>query len=239
MRNIIIIWRKEVIETLRDKKVVIPFLIFPVIMLAVFAFALRETLNNPTALETVMSKLLPLFLMIIGIVASAFSLGIAVETFVGEKERKTFEPLLAVPISDRELFIGKCLASVLMPIFGAYMLEFLFVAMTAIQFARANVQFVLPVGQILFVVILIPLIGLLMCSVVVMISARLSSVKSAGQISGFAIIPFILFFQNAGPAIMRSNEKMVLTVATLAVIDALMLYIGSRTFQREKLISSL
>src|SRR5512145_164068 len=35
---------------------------------------------------------------------------IGVESFVGEKERRTIEPLLYTPATDRELFVGKMLA---------------------------------------------------------------------------------------------------------------------------------
>ena len=39
-------------------------------------------------------------------------LAIAVYSIVGEKEQTTLEPLLATPVSDVELFLGKALASV-------------------------------------------------------------------------------------------------------------------------------
>lgn len=239
MKHAIIICRKELTEIMREKKLVIPFFLFPIVLLVVFSFALRGTISDPEALQRTMGKHFPMFLMVLGIVGAAFSLGIAVESFVGEKERKTFEPLLATPLSDRELFLGKCLAATLLPIVVSYVVEFLFFGMIAFQFVRAHLQFTVPLGQILFVVVLIPLIALLMCSLVVIVSARSSSAKGAGQVVGFIIVPLVIFFQNAGPAIMRSDTKMILTAATIVGIDVLNLYVGSRVFQREKLISSL
>ena len=60
-------------------------------------------------------------------------LAIAVYSIVGEKEQTTLEPLLATPISDVELFLGKALASVIPALivnwisFGAFLLVVRFV----------------------------------------------------------------------------------------------------------------
>lgn len=239
MRNALIICRKELMEVMRDKKMIIPFFLLPFVLLIVLAFVLRGIISNPNALKQTMGMLLPGFMMFQGIAATAFSLGIAVESFVGEKERKTFEPLLATPISDGELFLGKCLTATLMPVIAAYMLEFLFFGMIAVQFARAHLQFIVPVGQILFVAGLIPVMAPMMCSFAVIISALSSTVKGASQMSSFIIIPFILFFQKVGFKIMASSTKMLLAIVIMAGVDVLMLYVGSRIFKREKLISSL
>ena len=240
MKNAIIICRKELLEVIRDKKLIIPFLLIPVCMPILFSFIIRSAIRagvNDPKFQQIMMNMYPMFLMILGIVAAAFSLGIAVESFVGEKERKTFEPLLATPLSDIELFIGKCLAATVLPVIVAYISEFLFIGITKFQFARADIQFTMQFGQILFIIILMPLLALLMCSFVVIISARASSVKSAGQFAGFLMLPIIFFFQFRGASIMRSHNTMALTVTVIAAINALALYFGSRIFQREKLIS--
>jgi len=241
MRNAIIICRKELLEVIRDKKLIIPFLLIPVGMPIFFSFIIRygisAGINEPEAFQYIMMKIYPMFLMILGIVAAGFSLGIAVESFVGEKERKTFEPLLATPISDIELFIGKCMAATVLPVIVAYISELLFIGITTFLFARGGVQLPMQFGQILFIIILMPSISLFMCSFVVIISARASSVKSAGQLAGFLMLPIIFFFQFRGSLIMRSHNTMALTATVIITIDALALYLGSRIFQREKLIS--
>lgn len=240
MKSAIIICRKELLEVIRDKKLIIPFLLIPVGMPILFSFIIRSAIHagvNDPKFQQIMLNLYPMFLMILGIVAAAFSLGIAVESFVGEKERKTFEPLLATPLSDIELFVGKCLAATVLPIIVAYIAEFLFIGITAFQFARAGVPFTMPFAQTLFIMILVPSIALLMCSFASIISAWASSVKSASQLSAFLILPIIFFFQFCGAPIMRSHNMMALVATGIIAIDVLALYLGSRVFQREKLIS--
>ena len=241
MRNVIIICRKELLEVIRDKKLIIPFLLIPVGMPIIFSFAIRYAIragvNEPGFQNVVMTSMYPMFLMILGIVAAGFSLGIAVESFVGEKERKTFEPLLATPISDIELFVGKCSAATVLPVTVAYISELLFMGITAFYFARAGIQITMQFGQILFIIILMPSLALFMCSFVVIISARASSVKSASQLAGFLMLPIIFFFQFRGASVMRSHDTMMLTATIIVAIDVLTLYLGSRLFQRERLIS--
>jgi ABC-type Na+ efflux pump permease subunit len=51
--------------------------------------------------------LIPFLLLVVGFFPMSFSLIIALETFVGEKERKSLEPLLATPLTDYQLYAGQ------------------------------------------------------------------------------------------------------------------------------------
>ena len=46
---------------------------------------------------------------------------ISLEKFVGEKERKSLDPLLATPLTNTQLYLGKMLASVIPPLFASYL----------------------------------------------------------------------------------------------------------------------
>ena len=62
--------------------------------------------------------LLPLLPMIVGFFPVSISLVIALETFVGEKERLSLEPLLSTPLTNTELYLGKSFAAMLPPAAG-------------------------------------------------------------------------------------------------------------------------
>jgi len=248
MKNVIVICRKELLEISRDKKFIIPCLLLPIGMPIMIYFI---TIGNMKIFQNVtVGYVFPLGLMMLGGLAAMFSLGIAVESFVGEKERKTIEPLLATPLSELELFVGKCVAATILPVVSTYVAESIFIGLIALHFALASEKFTPPLskwgggimmspGQILFIIVLMPLLALLMCSFAVIISTRWSSVKSANQFSiAIAMFPLMLLF-NFGPVILPSNKIMILIVATLMVVDAFTLYIGSRVFQREKLLLTL
>src|SRR5439155_23586391 len=63
---------------------------------------------------------LPLLTMILGFFPVSISLVIALETFVGEKERRSLEPLLSTPLTNTELYIGKTLAAMIPPLLASY-----------------------------------------------------------------------------------------------------------------------
>ncbi|MFQ6040753.1 MAG: ABC transporter permease subunit [Candidatus Poribacteria bacterium] len=237
MKNVTVICRKELLEISRDKKFIIPCLLMPVGMPIMLYFI---TLGNMKIFQnTTMGYMFPLGLMLLGLLATMFSLGIAVESFVGEKERKTIEPLLATPLSELELFVGKCIAATILPVVATYVAEVVFIGLVALHLTRAGEKFTMAPGQILFIIILMPLLALLMCSFAVTISTRWSSVKSANQFSTIIALFPLMFLFNFGPVILPSNKIMILVVATLVIVDALAFYIGSRVFLREKLVSTL
>src|SRR6476646_2402661 len=66
-------------------------------------------------------SLVPFALMLVGFFPVSFSLMIALESFAGEKERNTLEALLSTPLSDRALYLGKLLASLIPPLLASYL----------------------------------------------------------------------------------------------------------------------
>ena len=67
------------------------------------------------------ARFIPFLLMIVGFFPISVSLVIALESFVGEKERFSLEPLLASPLTDLQLYFGKMLAAMLPPLAASYM----------------------------------------------------------------------------------------------------------------------
>ncbi|MBK7449280.1 MAG: ABC transporter permease subunit [Anaerolineales bacterium] len=45
---------------------------------------------------------------------------VALESFVGEKERGTIEPLLTAPFDDWQLYFGKLLVGIITPLVASY-----------------------------------------------------------------------------------------------------------------------
>ena len=64
-------------------------------------------------------RFIPFLLMIVGFFPISFSLIIALETFVGEKERRSIEPLLSMPITNLELYLGKMISATALPLLGS------------------------------------------------------------------------------------------------------------------------
>src|SRR4030065_391276 len=115
--------RRELRDTLRDWRIVVPIilltLVFPVIMN--FTAGAAQDFVRRYGADIIGERLIPFLLMIVGFFPISFSLVVALETFVGERERKSVEPLLSMPISDGELYLGKMLAALLLPLAASYL----------------------------------------------------------------------------------------------------------------------
>ena len=100
-----VVTRRELRDASRDWRIIIPILlltlVFPLIM-NVTAQRLVSFANRFGG-ELVANQLIPFLLLVVGFFPTSFSLVIALETFVGEKERKSLEPLLATPLTNTQL----------------------------------------------------------------------------------------------------------------------------------------
>jgi ABC-type Na+ efflux pump permease subunit len=180
----------------------------------------------------------PLFL-IIPLMASSV---IASDSFAGEKERKTIEALLATPISDSELFLGKTLVSFI-PSMAVTIISFVIysIVFDLLAFSIFNGVLLLPtLDWILLIFALAPTVALASIGLTVMISAKVKGFKEAQQISAILLIPILaLVFGQATGAIIFGPLIITALIATFAVIDFAIFRIGVKLFKREEILSKL
>ena len=116
--GVFVLLRRELVDTLRDWRIVAPIialtLFFPLLMYLT-AGAAADWVAKYGGAPIIGERLIPFLLMVVGFFPLSFSLVIALEVFVGEKERKSLEPLLASPLSDGQLYFGKALAAMIPP----------------------------------------------------------------------------------------------------------------------------
>ena len=118
----LIITRREVTDQLRDWRIIVPLavltLFFPLLMNYTASSAVNFVTEHGAPI--IGERLVPFLLMVVGFFPISISLVIALESFVGEKERHSLEPLLSSPLTDLQLYIGKTLASMIPPLAAAY-----------------------------------------------------------------------------------------------------------------------
>src|SRR5690606_30011497 len=109
-------------DSFRDWRIIAPIFILTLIFppLAQFAAERFATFVEGYGADLIGERTLPFLLMIVGFFPISISLVIALETFVGEKERRSLEPLLATPLTNTELYIGKTLAAIIPPLVSSY-----------------------------------------------------------------------------------------------------------------------
>lgn len=147
------------------------------------------------------------FFLIIPLMASSV---IASDSFAGEKERKTIEALLATPILDSELFLGKILVSFI-PSMIVTVVSFLIYStvVNVSSFTIFDGRLLLPnLMWIMLIFGLAPTLALVSIGLTVMISARVKGVREAQQISVVLLIPILMliFGQVAGAIFFWSDN---------------------------------
>ncbi|MBN1642818.1 MAG: stage II sporulation protein M [Anaerolineae bacterium] len=229
-----VVTQREVRDTMRDWRLVIPIglltLVFPALMQFTANVVQRWVLQYGGAI--VGERIIPFLLMIVGFFPISFSLVIALETFVGEKERHSLEPLLATPLTNTELYWGKTMAAMIPPLISAYL--GLAVYLTGLLISLGWT----PSLELLSLIVLLTTAeSLVMVSGAVVISSQTTSVRAANILASFVIIPMALLVQAESLIMFYADfPPLWWILAALIAADALLVRMGIRLFNREELL---
>jgi len=226
--------RRELRDTLRDWRIVIPIilltLVFPVIMN--FTAGAAQDFVRQYGAEIIGERLIPFLLMIVGFFPISFSLVVALETFVGERERKSIEALLCTPLSNGQLYLGKMLAAMLPPLGAAYLGITLY--LIGLYLFRG---WSAPPQLLIQIVLLTTCEAIVMVSGAVVVSSQTTSTRAANLLASFIIIPMALLVQAESIMMFWGRYDVLwLFVAALIVVDLILVRMGVQLFDREELL---
>ncbi|MGC8675910.1 MAG: ABC transporter permease subunit [Candidatus Micrarchaeia archaeon] len=176
----------------------------------------------------------PIFLSMPIITASV----LAADSFAGEKERKTSESLLASPISNSELFLGKILASAL-PALAVTLAVFGIYAGVIDYFTLGEYgALVLPNGEWYMMLANSPFLILSTIGLVVVVSSKVKGIKEAQQISALLALPiFLMPFIAVFNVFSFSALFFAYLLLFLAALTLAILAFGVKSFRREGLVA--
>jgi len=233
-RPVWIIAKREVRDQFRDWRIIFPIvgltLGFPFLM----NFTAQQMLNfvRGYGADIVGERLVPFLMMIVGFFPLSASLVIALETFVGEKERGSIEPLLNTPLKDWQLYAGKLLAATVPSLFGSFL--GMSVYLTGLAFQGVP----LPELELTILILLLTMVqAVVMVSGAVVVSSQATSVRAANLLSSFIIIPVALLIQ--GESILMfwgTYSTLWWSVFGLSVLSILLVRVGLAHFNREELL---
>jgi len=229
-----IILRRELRDTLRDWRIVSPIavltLFFPWLMNWTAQLAIDFVRQRQASI--IGERMVPFLLMIVGFFPISFSLIIALETFVGEKERRSIEPLLATPVTDLELYLGKMIAATVLPLIGS---------LVGVSIYLAGLYWsigYLPSLELLILIFILNITGaVVMVAGAVVVSSQTTSVRAANLLASFIIIPMALLIQGESMIMFWGHYRILWTmVLALIVIGVILVRMGVKTFNREGIL---
>jgi ABC-2 type transport system permease protein len=269
MHKVWLVFKKDWLEIKRNWQVLMPIIIlplifsvfFPVIVTLIPSMSSMQNAGNtnfqslipglPGDVQLLIMQMTPEqiivyilvlyffapFFLIIPIMASSV---IGSDSFAGERERKTIEALLATPISDSELFLGKILVSfipamiITMISFGIYTL-----VVDVITFGMFNGMVLLPnLVWLIMIFGVTPAIALCSIGLTVIISSKVKGFKEAQQISVVLLLPVLgLVFAQVSGVMVLGPAILAVLMGVLTIVDIAVFYVGVETFKREEILS--
>jgi len=229
-----IIVRRELRDTARDWRIVSPIailtLFFPWLMNWTAQLAIDFVRQRQA--DIIGERMVPFLLMIVGFFPISFSLIIALETFVGEKERRSIEPLLATPVTDLELYLGKMIAATVLPLAASLVGVAIYLGglYWSVGYLPSLELFVL-----LFVLNITG--GVVMVAGAVVVSSQTTSVRAANLLASFIIIPMAMLIQGESLIMFWGDYRILwVIVAGLLLVAVILVRMGVKTFNREGIL---
>ena len=270
LQKIALVFSKDWLEIRRNRQILFPLLVMPIvfaIMLPLMAITstasvpaqassyglqtlvktlpahLKDEISGMTGRQAIMYMLsvylfAPIFL-IIPVMASSI---IASDSFAGEKERRTVEALLATPLSDGEMLLGKMLVS-FVPAVVVTAAAFFVYSATIDQFTVGlfDGRLLFPNNTWLMMIFgLAPTLAFADIALTVLISARAKGVREAQQISALFLVPMIGIVIGQVSGAMLLDPWLVNVMTTmLIVIDVVIFAACTKTFGRDRMLARL
>lgn len=197
--------------------------------------AVEGSLPLAAAAELLLNYMLPVFFLLIPIMASSV---MAASSFVGEKEKRTLETLLYCPLSLGQIFRAKICASFALSMlvsaasFGAML------AVVEGECAFLAGSLVLPDVKWLLILFLVsPAISLIAITLIVRVSAKAQSVEDAQQGAVFLILPVLLMVVGQFTGVLMVSGWLLLAIGLVcAGAAAGLLRQTAAKFQYERLL---
>jgi uncharacterized membrane protein SpoIIM required for sporulation/ABC-type transport system involved in multi-copper enzyme maturation permease subunit len=234
LRPALIITRREMRDQLRDWRIVLPIVVLTLIFPFLANFTTQRILGfvQKYGANLLAERFIPFLLMIVGFFPISISLVIALESFAGETERRSIEPLLSSPLTDSQLYIGKLLACVLTPLIASYLgMSVYMLGIYRTTTWRPEPQFLLLIG------LLTAVQALVMVSGAVVISTQTTSVRAANLLASFIIIPVSLLIQVEAVMMLWADYQVLWwAVVGLVVLASLLVRMGITHMDREELL---
>jgi uncharacterized membrane protein SpoIIM required for sporulation len=230
----LVVTRREVKDAFRDWRIVIPIILLTAGFPAIMNFTAGRLLGfvEDFGAEIIDNQLIPFLLLVVGFFPISFSLIVALETFVGEKERKSLEPLLATPLTNTQLYVGKMMASLVPPILASYLGMTIY--LVALYF---TVGWTPTLPMLVQTVLLSTIQGIIMVAGAVVVSSQTTSVRAANLLASFIIIPMALLIQFEAAAMFWGNHVgLWWLILALTITAVVLIRMGIQIFNREELM---
>jgi ABC-2 type transport system permease protein len=228
---------KELRVLSRKKSIFAYIIIVPLLLTVAFSSIIQNQVaaGNSSTLSLGLDSLTFFFVVLAAMLPSS----IAAYSVVGEKIEKSLEPLLATPTTDGEVLLGKSIAAFVPPILSIWAGASIFMAaMDYITHNLLSYYYFPNWNSGVMLLLLAPLAAVFSIELTVIVSSRVSDVRSANQIGLLMFVPFMAFFFLGAEGIVTFGIDNLLILSGIVLISDLALsFLSTSTFNREEILT--
>ncbi len=251
MSKVWLVLHKELRELLPQRALLFSISLLPLILVIMSGVLLAKPLNGarlpvqvsdpryagltPFQIQKVLVSLQ--FRMILLFQSLILPAIIASYSIVGEKNNRTLEPLLAAPVRTWQLLLAKALAA-LLPAVAVTWLSSLIFMLEVLGFGGAGVlPLVATPGWLVAVFLTVPVVVMIPIALAVIVSSRVNDPRSASQLATLLFVILLVGVELAGSRLDLTVPIALTLTAVLAVIGVALLWVATRIFQREVILT--
>jgi ABC-type Na+ efflux pump permease subunit len=173
------------------------------------------------------------------ILAAIIPTAVASYSVMGEKVEKTLEPLLATPLTDGEIILGKILSAFIPCILATYLGAVIFmIGIDIISFQQLGYILYPNWTVAVFLLVATPLACLFGTEFNTLISIRVNDVRTAQNYGGAVYFPLLIVFILGEAGYISLDIKTILIFSVILIVtDIIIFYINKSFFQREEMIT--
>jgi ABC-2 type transport system permease protein len=254
--------RKDFTAVKRSKAITLPMIIVPSILLIVLPLSLgslAKSVDPGTALQSplvaqlvpsitqlpadeqipvlILAYILSPLLLVLPLMVSAV---LAADAFAGEKERRTLEGLLLLPVSDRDLFTAKLLSAYVPALAITWGGAVVYAVVANASAWSVTHRLILPYPQWMVMMVWVaPAVAALSLALLTLVSSRAKTTQEANQLGGAVTLPLIFLAAGQVAPFLLAPVPVVFGLGLLvwAVAIGLIRFASSR-FTRDRLAAA-
>ncbi len=255
MNKVWVIMRKEWWDLRGQRALWLSFLLFPLVMVVAAGSALAANSSggpqmpisnlssNPLLASLTPSQIAQVlqgsasrtvFFLIPFVVPTI----LAAHSVAGEKVGRTLEPVLAAPLRTWQLLLAKSLTALIPSVVATWLAGLAFVIeVNVMALSTAEIPLILSPGWLAAMLIAVPLMGLIPVGITVIISSRVTDLRTAQQVATLLGMVLGIGIIGVSIAIPLTVLNVLGIAAALLLVGALTLAIAIRLFQREVILT--
>jgi ABC-2 type transport system permease protein len=236
-----IVAAKDIRVFLRKRYTIYSLAVLPVMMVIGLPFVLHFVISMQGSLLRAqhLMDLMNAFAFFFTIGAALIPTLLASYSLVGEKVEKSLEPLLAAPITDSELLLGKGIGAFIPSIGSLYLGSIVFMALSDFFTHGALGYYYFPNWNMgILLLVLMPLMSVLSVEWSVIVSSRATDPRAAQLQGVLIVIPlFFIYVATEVGAINLSTATIWIISGVSLVFDILLFFLSAKTFRREEILT--